>query len=60
MCDYINEPVDQKNSYLEYDELKQVYKAMLMWNKILFEERKGQLVTERRALLKEDKTIDYK
>jgi len=60
MCDYINEPVDQKNSYLEYDELKQIYKAMLMWNKILFEERKGQLVTERRALLKEDKTADYK
>tara|TARA_B110000285_G_C14975783_1_gene538885 strand:+ start:277 stop:444 length:168 start_codon:yes stop_codon:yes gene_type:complete len=48
--DFMNEPLDQKNSFLEFDELKQVYKSMLMWNKILFEERKAELVQERRAL----------
>lgn len=36
ISDFLSEPVDQKNEHLEYDELKQIYKAMLMWNKILF------------------------
>lgn len=33
---------------------------MLMWNKITFQERKDELVKERRVLLKADKMTEYK